>query len=161
MTQFSRMLDTLVRHGVEFVIIGGVAATAHGSSLGTFDLDVCYRRDPENLKRLAGALQPLHPRLRGAPDNLRFRWDAETLRQGLNFTLMTDLGELDLLGEVAGVGSFEQARSDARVETVFGVPCAVLSLPALIASKRAAGRVKDLQAVFELEALWEAQRDDE
>lgn len=161
MMQFSQMLATLIRHGVEFVIIGGVAATAHGSSIGTFDLDVCYRRDPENHERLVSALAPLNPRLRGAPENLPFRWDHETLRHGLNFTLMTDLGEIDLLGEVAGVGTYEQARSGARVETVFGVPCTVLSLPALIASKRAAGRAKDLQAVLELEALWEAQRDEE
>ena len=135
MTQFSRMLETLIRHGVEFVIIGGVAATAHGSSIGTLDLDICYARDPQNLERLVQALMPLNPRLRGAPDNLPFRWDAETLRRGLNFTLMSDFGEIDLLGEVAGVGTYEKVRVDARTETVFGVTCSVM--------------------------LWEAQHDEE
>jgi len=82
------------------------------------------------------------------------------LRRGLNFTLTTDLGALDLLGEVAGVGSYERVRSQAVIKQVFGIECAVLSLPDLIASKRAADQAKDKEAFLELEALWEARRDD-
>jgi hypothetical protein len=78
----------------------------------------------------------------------------------LNFTLDTDLGPLDLLGEVSGVGGYEPAHRNAVVKTAFGVECAVLSLPDLIAAKRAAGREKDKEALLEIEALWEAQRDD-
>jgi hypothetical protein len=96
--------------------------------------------------------------LRGAPAGLPFLWDAETLRRGLNFTLTTDLGDLDLLGEMSGVGGYDQVRPNAVNKTVFGVECAVLSLSDLIVAKRAAGRTKDLEALVELEALWEAQR---
>src|SRR5258708_486579 len=160
MTDFTRILKTLVKGGVDFVIIGGVAATTHGAARATWDLDICYARSKDNLERTVCALLPFHPRLRGAPENLPFLWDAETLQSGLNFTLTTDLGALDLLGEVAGVGEYHQVKKDARVERVFGVPCAVISLPALIAAKRAAGRVKDKEALHELEALLEAQQDD-
>src|SRR5580693_7594428 len=95
------IVETLVDHGVAFVVVGGVAGVAHGSARNTFDLDICYARDGANLQRLVRALAPLHPTLRGAPPGLPFLWDAETLRRGLNFTLDTDIGSLDLLGEVA------------------------------------------------------------
>ena len=150
----------MVDQGVSFVVVGGVAGVAHGSARNTFDLDICYARDGANLQRLARAFPPLHPSLRGAPPDLPFLWDAETLRRGLNFTLDTDIGPLDLLGEVAGVGGYDEARTGALVTEAFSVPCAVLSLPKLIAAKRAAGRAKDLEALHELEALWEAQRPD-
>jgi hypothetical protein len=158
MTEFGKLVRTLAGEQVAFVLVGGVAATAHGSSRSTLDLDICYARDKANLKRLVSALAPLHPSLRGGPAGLPFLWDAETLRRGLNFTLTTDLGDLDLLGEMSGVGGYDQVRPSSVNKTLFGVECAVLSLPDLIAAKRAAGRTKDLEALVELEALWEAQR---
>lgn len=154
------ILKGLAAGRVAFVVVGGIAGIAHGAARPTFDLDICYARDPENLLRLARTLGAWNPALRGAPAALPFLWDAETLRRGLNFTLTTDLGTLDLLGEVAGVGSYERVRSQAVIRQVFGIECAVLSLPDLIASKRAADRAKDKEALLELEALWEAQRDD-
>jgi hypothetical protein len=156
----SDIIDAMVAKKVSFVVVGGMAAISHGSSRITFDLDVCYARDKANLERLVRALAPVHPTLRGAPPGLPFLWDAETLRRGLNFTLTTDVGDIDLLGEVSGVGGYEQARANAVNKQAFGVECAVLSLPDLIAAKRAAGRDKDLQALPELEALWEAQQPD-
>lgn len=153
-------LQTLVPHlvngGVEFVIVGGVAATVHGSSYVTDDLDICYARTEVNLARLAAALVPYRPRLRGAPADLPFIWDAGTLRRGLNFTLRTDLGDVDLLGEVTGIGTFEQARQTSIMVTLFDVECAVLSLDKLIVAKRAAARPKDILLLPELEALREA-----
>src|ERR1700749_1065832 len=101
-------LKLLAQHKVEFVIVGGVAISAHGSSYLTYDLDVCYARSRENLKRLAAALTPYQPRPRDFPAGLPFVWDEQTLRQGTNFTLSTDLGNIDLLGEVAGLGGYEQ-----------------------------------------------------
>jgi len=160
MIDLKLIVETLVDQGVAFVVVGGVAGVAHGSTRNTWDLDVCYARDAANLERLVRALAPMHPRLRGAPAGLPFLWDAQTLRRGLNFTLDTDIGSLDLLGEVAGVGGYDEARTGALVTEAFGVPCAVLSLPKLIEAKRAAGRAKDLEALHELEALWEAQRPD-
>jgi predicted nucleotidyltransferase len=159
MTNLQTILPLLAQAGVEFVIIGGVAATIHGSSHVTNDLDICYARSRLNLTRLANALAPFHPRLRGAPAELPFIWDAETLRHGLNFTLVTDLGDLDLLGEVTGIGTFEPVRAASIIVKLFGVKCAVLSLDGLIVAKRAAGRLKDQLILPELEALREATQD--
>ena len=156
MIDLATILPRLVEDGVEFVIIGGVAATVHGSSYITDDLDLCYARDRANLERLASSLMPFVPRLRGAPADVSFLWDTETLRRGLNFTLVTELGNLDLLGEVAGLGTYEQVRAGAVLVDLCGVECAVLSLDKLIAAKRAAGRPKDKLILPDLEALWEA-----
>lgn len=156
MTELQVLIPCLARAGIEFVIIGGVAATAHGSSYVTEDLDICYARTNANLERLAAALAPLHPRLRGAPEDVSFLWDAETLRRGLNFTLTTDLGDLDLMGEVKGLGFFEQVKGAAVAVHLFGVECKILSLEGLIISKRATARPKDQLILPELEALREA-----
>jgi hypothetical protein len=153
---FERALVTLADARVRFVIVGGLAVTIHGSAYVTFDLDFCYARDTENLVRLARVLHPFNPRLRGAPAGLPFRFDEETLKQGLNFTLSTELGDLDLLGEVAGVGDFAAASAVSEPVELFGRTFFVLTLDALIASKRAAGRPKDFQVLPELEALREA-----
>src|SRR6185312_3004148 len=100
-------LRLIGEYKVDCVIVGGVAAAIHGSSLLTSDLDVCYSREAANLERLAKALQSVHARLRNAPEGLPFILDAETLKRGLNFTFATDIGDLDLLGEVRGVGQYE------------------------------------------------------
>src|ERR1051326_7845838 len=93
MIQFKSLLSSLRAQGVSFVIIGGVAATLHGAARVTFDLDVVYDRSPENLERLVRALAPFQPYLRGAPPGLPFRFDAETLKRGLNFTFTTTEGD--------------------------------------------------------------------
>lgn len=156
MIDFEKTLALLSDEGVRFVIIGGLAITIHGSSYVTFDLDICYARDNENLTQLARAFRPVNPRLRGAPAGLPFRFDEETLKRGLNFTLTTDIGDVDLIGEVAGVGDYPAVAAASMPVELFGRPYAVLTLDALIASKRAAGRPKDLQVLPELEALREA-----
>jgi predicted nucleotidyltransferase len=152
------ILRQLTNSEVEFVIIGGVAAAAQGSVRPTYDLDLCYRRTPENLERLAGALAPLRPRLREAPEYLPFQWDARTLERGLNFTLQTDAGAVDLLGEVAGLGSYEQVLAASEEMELYGMAVHVLTLEGLIAAKRAAGRPRDLEHLLELEALLELRR---
>ena len=158
MTDYPALFRTLVEGGVEFVLIGGVAAVAHGSSRFTADLDIVYRRSPENHERLAQALAPLRPSLRGAPPDLPFRFDAATIGSGLNFTLETTLGSLDLLGEAAGSGTYESLLEDSEAIEWFGTPVRVVSLRRLVALKRAAGRPKDLEAIAELEAI-AAERD--
>ncbi len=155
MTDFERLLGALADGGVEFIVIGGVAAAAHGSIRATRDIEVVYARSPENLARIEAALAPLFPYLHGAPPGLPFRLDQPTLAAGLNFTLTTSLGELDLFGEVAGGGSFDDLRRHARPLELSGVSCLCLDLDTLIRIKRAAGRPKDLEAVAELEVLRE------
>lgn len=129
---------------MRFVIVSDFAATIRGSSYVTFNLDFCHARDRENLLRLAQVLGPYHPRLRGAPAGLPFRFDEDTLRGGLNFTLATDVGDIDLVGEVAVVGDCAAALAASEQVGLFGATFDVLTLDALIASKRAAGRPKDL-----------------
>jgi predicted nucleotidyltransferase len=151
-----RALTVLADAHVRFVIVGGLAIAIHGSSYVTFDLDFCYARDHENLSRLAQTLRPYNPRLRGAPVGLPFRFDEATLKGGLNFTLTTDLGDIDLMGEVAGIGDYAAAFAASQPVELFGSSFDVLTLEALIISKRAAGRPKDMQVLPELEALREA-----
>lgn len=128
MTDFEGILRLLGSAGVEFIVVGGVAATAHGSARYTKDVDVVYRRTRENMDRLAAALQPFQPYLRGAPPGLPFRWDVETIAHGLNFTLITSLGELDLLGEIVGGGTYEELCRHAIALRVFGIECLCLDL---------------------------------
>lgn len=160
MTDFAALLQALVGGGVEFIVIGGMAATAHGSAHVTVDLDVVYRRSAENIGRLALVLAPLAPYLRGAPPGLPFTFDADTIRRGLNFTLTTRAGDLDLLGEATGGGSYDALLPRTVVLSVFGLECRFVNLDALIHLKRAAGRPKDLERIAELEAL-AAERDEQ
>ena len=136
-----------------FILVGGVAATIHGSARLTLDLDIVYRRSSENMKRLIQSLKPYDPYLRGAPHGLPFQWDVETLQRGLNFTLITKLGPVDLLGEITGGGTYEQLLASTVTVTAFGVNCRCITLDRLIEVKRAAGRTKDFEAIAELEAL--------
>jgi hypothetical protein len=139
-TDAQRLLDVLRAGGVDFVVVGGVALVLRGSSRVTLDLDLCYARDLGNLRRLAAALAPFHPRLRGTPPDLPFLWDERTLASGLNFTLTTDLGDLDILGEVAGVGGYAQVSAGASELVVGDASIRVMDLDTLERSKRAAGR---------------------
>ncbi|MFQ5822732.1 MAG: hypothetical protein ACE5JB_01605 [bacterium] len=130
----------------------------HGSARVTFDLDVVYARDSDNIKRLVQTLKPYSPYLRYAPPALPFVFDKETVEKGLNFTLTTKLGNLDLLGEVVGGGTYEDLLPYSQQIKVFGVNCYCLGLERLIHLKRAAGRPKDFEAIAELEAILEERQ---
>lgn len=155
---FEQLLLLLATNDVRFIVIGGLAAMAHGVARATYDIDVVYSREPENIKRLATALRPHQPYLRGAPPGLPFRWDEATVQAGLNFTLTTNLGALDLLGEVAGGGFYEQLLPFSQEFEIFGVKCRFVELEKLIQLKRAAGRPKDLETIAELQALLDERR---
>jgi len=157
-TDFPRLVSALHQAGVHFIVVGGAAATAHGSARLTLDLDIVYERSPENIDRLASALQPLRPYLRGAPRGLPFVFDTDTIRRGLNFTLITDAGAIDVLGEIVGGGTWEALMSHTIEIPLFGRVTRILDLPHLIHVKRAAGRPKDLDALAELEVLLEEQQ---
>jgi predicted nucleotidyltransferase len=152
-TDFSRQLRVLLDASVEFILVGGVAGTLHGAARATYDIDVVYRRSPENMSRLVAAFAPFGPYLRGAPPGLPFSFDASTLKQGLNFTLTTTLGDIDLLGDVPGGGSYEDLLAQSQSIPLLGTTCQCVTLDGLIRLKRAAGRPKDLEAIAELEAL--------
>lgn len=160
------LLDALDRNGVDFVIIGGVAGLAHGSSYPTYDLDIAYARDARNLERMAAALRDIAITLRGAPDDLPFQIDAKTLEAGMNFTFVTEFGEFDILGHVDGVRDYEELRGHAEVQEVGGLPVQVASLNHLIGMKRRADRPKDQLMVEEyvvmerLRREWDARHRD-
>jgi predicted nucleotidyltransferase len=147
--QLEPLLRSLDRHGVDFVVVGGLAGLAHGSSYPTYDLDVAYARDSPNLARLVGALGEIGVTLRGAPEGLPFQLDAQTLANGANFTFDTEFGSFDILGDVAGIKSYEKLRRDSRIERIAGVEVRVASLDDLISMKRAANRTKDQLMVME------------
>ncbi len=123
----------------------------------TSDIDIVYDRSVDNIQRLVDALAPLNPYLRGAPPGLPFRFDSETVRRGLNFTLTTSAGPVDLLGELTGIGLYRAADDRSIDVELFGRTYRCLGLGALIDSKRAAGRIKDLEAVAELEQISQAR----
>lgn len=149
-----RAFRVLDRHGVRFVLIGGLAARLLGSPSITNDLDICYDRAPDNLEALAGALRELEARLRGAPE-VPFLLDARTLRAGDHFTFSTLAGGLDVMATPAGGLDFASLRRNAQTLRVEDLELMVADLPDLIRMKRAAGRPKDLIEVEVLAALLE------
>ena len=157
-TDYAKVLHVLTENGVQFVIIGGVAANLHGAARATFDLDLVYSRERGNLAKLVKALAPFRPYLRGAPPGLPFKFDEPTVKNGLNFTLDTALGDLDLLGEVVGGGNYEQLTPYTVEVDAFGLRCKCVTLERLIQLKRAAGRPKDLESIAELQVLLEERR---
>lgn len=157
-TDYARILAVLQNGRVDFILIGGVAANFHGSARATFDVDVVYSRTKENIRRLVEALDPFKPYLRGAPAGLPFKFDEQTVRNGLNFTLDTTLGAVDLLGEVAGGGGHAQLLPHTVDMEAFGIRCKCVTLERLIQLKQAAGRPKDLESIAELQALLEERR---
>jgi hypothetical protein len=147
------ILEVLVRHGVDFVLAGGLAGVVLGSAYQTGDVDVVYERSKENLEHLAAALRELGATLRGAPNDLPFQLDARTLAAGQNFTFETRFGSLDILGDAAGAPRYETLRRDSTQHDVGGVTIAVSSIDHLIAMKEAAGRPRDKLMVSEYKLL--------
>lgn len=147
------VIRLLGRHGVRYVVIGGLAAVTHGAPLVTQDVDLCHASDDDNLSQMARALTEVHAELRGADPGLPFRLDQKTLRAGDSFTFTTDVGWVDILATPSGTSGYEDLARTAHVFTLFGHRVLVASIEDLIRMKRAAGRRKDLLAVEELGAL--------
>lgn len=155
MVRIREVVTELHQRGIDFIIIGGIAAGIHGSTYTTEDFDVCYSRTEENLKKLSDWLQIHHARLRGAPADLPFTPDVLTLRSGLNFTLETDLGDIDFFGEIQSVGYYSDVLQRSVIIEVYDIPCRIINLETLIAVKRKTGRSKDIAVAIELEAIKE------
>lgn len=150
-----RALRILVQHEVRFVVIGGLAARLWGSPTVTNDLDVCYSRDPANLRRLAAALAELEARLRGVDEEVPFQLEARTLRAGDHFTFRTAAGNLDCLGTPAGTEGYDDLVRTAQEIDLDDVRVNVAPVEDLIRMKRAAGRPKDRVELEILQALLE------
>ena len=145
--------------GVEFSLIGGLAARHYGVTLVTDDVDICARFTPENLRKIEKAVQGLHPRHRLVANPLPLQLTDELCTRLRNLYLTTDLGILDCLSEVAGVGDFDAV---LRQSEIFQFPFGkvhILKLDALINAKQAVGRPNDLRAVSQLRAIEERSKD--
>lgn len=155
MTQFKQLLKILVNHQIDFILIGGLAAIAQGCAFSTNDLDIVYKRTPENIKKIIKALTPLKVQLRGKdiPETLPFLFDEKTFKNILNLTLKTDLGSIDLLAEIPGFGSYEKMYASSDILDLFDLKCRVLSIEGLIKNKKVVKRSKDLNHIAELEEL--------
>jgi predicted nucleotidyltransferase len=156
-----QLLKALSDCEVKFIVVGAYAAIAQGSTLRTDDLDICYERTARNYKRITRALAHFKPRLRDMPEGLKSPFGEQSLAQGTNFTLTTDLGNLDLLGEMSGVGGYAQIVGDAKTMNLGGIVCKVASLETVIRSKEAADRPKDRATLPELKALRMLQKQQE
>ncbi len=157
--KFEAATQALADAGVEFVLIGGWAAILNGSARSTRDLDICFARSADNRRRIVAALAPYHPRPRDFPFDLPFIRDATTLDNGTAFILTRTLGPVDLPAEVSGLGGFPEVWIASREVEAFGRTVRTLDLNGLIAAKRAAGRPKDLEALWELESLRDALKE--
>jgi hypothetical protein len=161
MIRLEKAIKSLSENNVDFVIVGGVAVKLHSSAYVTLDLDFCYARTKENFTKIVSALAPFNPRPRDFPENLPYFFDERSLQKATNLTFRTSIGDVDLLGEVAGVGAYSEVKLMSDIFELYGHDVQVLSIDGLIKAKRAAGRTKDLLVLPELEALREALSDDE
>ena len=151
--QAQALLGALTEHGVDFVVVGGLAAMVHGSSYPSYDLDITYARDQANLERLAEVLRELRATLRGAPADSPFQVDAESLRAGAHFTFTTPFGSLDLLDRPDGSPAYERLRAAAVRTEIEGRSVLVASVDHMIAMKEATGRPHDKTVAHELRAI--------
>ena len=151
---FASMLGGLTKKKVRFVVVGGVAAAAHGSSRVTNDLDICYDAvAAANTKALASLLAGWEAYPRGVDKGLPFIMDDRTLRNAPILTLSTTEGDIDVMDRIAGLGPYDAVRRHSEKVSALGVNFRVLDLPSLIKAKRAAGRPRDFDHLPELEAL--------
>jgi hypothetical protein len=153
--KLNRLIERLCDAHVDFVIVGGFAGMLHGSSLVTRDLDVCAVLNASNVAKLREALRDLRPTHRLTPQRLSFLENPEPGVGMKNLYLETDLGPVDFLGSILGIGEFERVRAASIEIELFGRRCRVISLQDLIRAKEALGRDKDLLAAKELRAIAE------
>jgi len=148
-----QILRALTEAGVEYVVIGGIAAVLHGSPRNTFDLDICFASDAANLEALGSVLIELDARLAGVDEDPPFVPDADTLRRVELLTLTTKAGKLDVLAKPPGAPPFRTLWERADRFDVGGFLIRVAAIEDLIAMKQAAGRPKDVADVAELETI--------
>ena len=155
---FEQIISALVAAGVRFVVIGGVAATIQGSARLTNDIDICYDTSPDNVDRLVRLLTRWTAYLRGVERGLPFILDARAFRTTPIMTLTTTMGDIDVLDVVPGVGDYKAVVRQSEAVDIGDVEFRSLTLEALIASKKAVRRPKDVEQLIELEALLALRR---
>jgi predicted nucleotidyltransferase len=157
-TELNQLLQRLAEAKIDFVIVGGFAAMLHGSSLLTRDLDVCAILTSENVEKLREVFRELHPVHRMTSPRISFLDNPDSGIPLNNLYLQTDLGPLDLLSKITGVGDFERVRAASIQVELFGQTVNVMAIEDLIQAKQAIGREKDWLAVKELRAIVEKKQ---
>lgn len=153
------LLQRLLENEIDFVLVGGLAATMYGVSTVTYDVDICFDFSRENVSRLLAALRDIHPRVRAQEKWVSLEELPPTQIAGLNnLYLQTDYGSLDLLGSLPEVGGFESVAAHTTEVTIFSMPCRVLDIETLIRIKEGMGRPKDRQVVLELKLILERKK---
>jgi predicted nucleotidyltransferase len=152
-SQLEKVVRLLDKHGVVYLVVGGQAEYLMGSPRPTFDVDICYQRTKDNLARLAAALREVKPTLRGAPRDLPFRLDAESLAMGSNFTFDTEIEKLDLLGWVEPLGDYDVLTPRAELYDFAGFKIKTIGLEDLIRVKQHIARQKDSESLYQLLAI--------
>ena len=155
---FLDLLDYLDKAGVDFVIVGGFAAVAHGCTLVTQDIDICCDFSVDNLLELQKALADLRPVHRMTPHRIKLSLTAEGCKGLNNLYLDTDLGQLDCVSFIQGVGDFETVKARSQSICVAGRKYCVLDIDALILAKKLMDRPRDKEAVIQLESIKELQK---
>lgn len=156
--ELEEILKRLILRRVEFVLVGGFAGVVHGAPIVTRDIDVCLKFTHDNLDRLASAFQDMHPVHRLAAQPIPFEITDTNWNRFRNIYLQTDLGILDCLGEVLGIGDFDQVISESEsIDLPFG-SITVLKIESLIRAKEAMGRPHDLQTSAHLRLILEKRR---
>ncbi|HPF99821.1 MAG TPA: hypothetical protein PLE77_07115 [Kiritimatiellia bacterium] len=155
MADLESLLARLITNNVDFVVVGGYAAMAHGITLQTLDVDVCIRCSAANLMKLQTALKDLHPVHRMSPQRRPLKLTKTSCRGLKNLYLDTDYGQLDCLGSIEGLGGFASVRRQSLSVILPSGPCRILKVNALIRAKLAIGRPRDMEAVLQLKAIQE------
>lgn len=150
---FRDLLKRLVETQVDFVLVGGFAGVVHGCSCVTQDIDICCDFSPENLLALQQAVSDLHPVHRMTPGRKRLNLTEETCSQFKNLYLDTDIGQLDCLSFIDGLGDYQMVKQASELIKIKDLPLRILSLDGLIKAKKAMNRPRDRQVIFELEAI--------
>lgn len=155
---FTILLERLVKAGVDFVIVGGFAGTVYGCTLVTQDVDICLDFSLANLLALQKSIADLHPVHRMTPSRKKLELTEKNCDSFKNLYLDTDIGRLDCLGHIEGVGDYQKVKEESVMIETDGVRLQVLNLDALIESKKAMNRPRDRQAIAELEAIKELRK---
>lgn len=159
MPNVKTILQRLLENRVDFVLVGGLAATMYGASTVTYDVDVCFDFSLENVQRLLHALEGIHPKVRTQTSWCSLCETAPEKIVGLkNLYLQTDCGGLDLLGSLIEIGDYQEVKRNSLEITVFDKPCRVITIESLIKVKEQMERPKDKQVAIELKMILEKQK---
>lgn len=153
MADLTDIIERLIKAEVDFVLVGGLAAVTYGSSMATQDIDICCSLAPDNLLRIQSALEGLHPVHRMTTHLVPLQLTEENCKSLKNLYLETDWGQLDCLGEILGLGNYEEVKRLSQTLELDGSEFRILRIDALITAKKAMGRPKDIETIKQLEVI--------